>query len=250
MDREEDEKVFQLLERDASSLPCTTVAPQKNCVQQEDDNVSRQLLSREAFSLPCTSLAPALLGRTLCRRLPSQSILRAEVTKTKTTKNLSENFTLQTSLSVHHLYHCWPNKDEDNQQLIFHSPRLWKRRHTLPAARGFREPPMDLGLPSSIPSMGWPILPSDIYNSHKNHHHHQGQQVFEHLQWRNWSMCSASSSSAITRAWGDCYHQCHYSQYFSSLLSSSTILSSARSIVFEGHAWASQEARVERMGGL
>ena len=106
MDREEDEKVFQLLEREASSLPCSTVAPQKNCVQKEDDNVSRQLLSREAFSLPCTSLAPALLGRTLCRKLPSRSILRAEVTKTKTTKNLSENFTLQTSLSVHHLYHC------------------------------------------------------------------------------------------------------------------------------------------------
>ena len=104
MEREEDEKVFQLLEREASSLPCSTVAPQKNCVQQEDDNVSRQLLSREAFSLPCTSLAPALLGRTLCRKLPSQSILRAEVKKTKTTKNLSENFTLQTSLSVHH--HC------------------------------------------------------------------------------------------------------------------------------------------------
>ena len=106
MEREEDEKVFQLLEREASSLPCSTVAPQKNCVQKEDDNVSRQLLSREAFSLPCTSLAPALLGRTLCRKLPSRSILRAEVTKTKTTKNLSENFTLQTSLSVHHLYHC------------------------------------------------------------------------------------------------------------------------------------------------
>ena len=104
MEREEDEKVFQLLEREASSLPCSTVAPQKNCVQQEDDNVSRQLLSREAFSLPCTSLAPALLGRTLCRKLPSQSILRAEVKKTKTTKNLSENSTLQTSLSVHH--HC------------------------------------------------------------------------------------------------------------------------------------------------
>ena len=106
MEREEDEKVFQLLEREASSLPCSTVAPQKNCVQQEDGNVSRQLLSREAFSLPCTSLAPALLGRTLCRKLPSRSILRAEVTKTKTTKNLSENFTLQTSLNVHHLYHC------------------------------------------------------------------------------------------------------------------------------------------------
>ena len=39
----------------------------------------RQPLSREDFCLPCTSLAPALLGRTLCRKSPSGTILRAEV---------------------------------------------------------------------------------------------------------------------------------------------------------------------------
>jgi len=43
----------------------------------------RQPLSREDFCLPCTSLAPALLGRTLCRKSPSGTILRAEIVETE-----------------------------------------------------------------------------------------------------------------------------------------------------------------------
>ena len=39
-----------------------------------------QPLGRGDYCLPCTSLAPTLLGRTLCRRLPSGAILQAEVT--------------------------------------------------------------------------------------------------------------------------------------------------------------------------
>jgi len=45
-------------------------------------NISRPLC-REAFYLPCTSLAPALLGRTLCRKIPSGTILRAEIVETE-----------------------------------------------------------------------------------------------------------------------------------------------------------------------
>ena len=56
------------------NLSCASLAPAPSV------NIPRTLC-REDFSLPCTSLAPALLGRTLCRKIPSGTILRAEVTK-------------------------------------------------------------------------------------------------------------------------------------------------------------------------
>ena len=52
-------------------------------------DLSSQPLGRGQFCLPCTSLAPALLGRTLCRRLPSGAILQAEVTFVQLSRHLT-----------------------------------------------------------------------------------------------------------------------------------------------------------------
>ena len=77
-------------------LPCTSPSQSYEAEGKfGKDKDAGQPLGRSEFCLPCTSLAPALLGRILCRKLPSGAILQAEVTPVQ--QKLSRHLAMKNS---------------------------------------------------------------------------------------------------------------------------------------------------------